>query len=84
MHPAQTARLFSAFIAPSEDFFDRDWARVLPHLLDLYHRPSGIVPVPMLIRYQPRNRLAVTRDQDGLPALDLIQELEQVSLATEA
>ena len=35
---------------------------------------------PLLVRHQPRNRLAVPRDHDGLPRLDVVEKLGKMGL----
>jgi len=84
MHPGRTASLFAPFIAPGENLLHRRAAGVLSHLLYPVHCTTCVGAPRFLVGNEAGDGLAVSRDHDGLAALDLVEKFGEPRLAAEA
>jgi len=74
MHRGQTARLSTPLIAPSQNLLNRRAAGVFSHLFDFVHRTTRVGSPRSLVGNETGDGLAVSRDHDGLAALDLVEQ----------
>ena len=67
-------------VTPSENFFDGDRARCFAKLLYIFERLIDLLLPPMHLGDDAGDRPAMPGDDDGLAALDLVEQLGKVGL----
>ena len=68
------ARLFPTFVTPGENFLDGRSSGGLAQFLDLGHCPKRIGAALVFLAHESRDRPAMPGDDDGLSALDLVEQ----------
>lgn len=80
MHLRQTALVSMAFMTRSQNVRDRDARHGFAKHCDLRHGALDFVSALLRLRHKTRDGTAMPGDDNGFAALDLAQELGQVSL----
>jgi len=74
MHPEQEARLFAAFITPSENLLNRGAPGMFAQLLDPGHCSQGVLTFAISVGLEIGDGFAVTRNHNRFPTLNVVEK----------